>query len=52
MLVRIWAVMDRRVGIRRLVAMVDAMSKEHDILRFFYRVRMEAEDLEKYIEAA
>ena len=51
MLVRIWAVLDRRVGKRRLVAMADAMSNEHEILRFFYRVRMEAEGLEKYIEA-
>ena len=52
MLVRIWAVMDRRVGKRRLVSMAEAMSGDHDVLKYFYRVRMEAEGLEKYIIAS
>lgn len=52
MLVRIWAVMDRRVGKRRLISMAEAMSGEHDVLKYFYRVRMEAEGLEKHIIAS
>jgi len=44
-LVRIFALLDRRVGKRRLVALEDAMERELDWVRPFYLLRMEAEGL-------
>ena len=45
MLVRIFALMDRRVGRRRLLALREAMKQEPEVLRRFYEIRMEAEGL-------
>ena len=45
MLVRVFALLDRRVGKRRLLAMRDSMENEPGILRRFYEIRMAAEGL-------
>jgi len=42
-LVRLFAVLDRRVGKRRLPALAAAMQNEPEWLQFFYRLRLEAE---------
>lgn len=42
-LVRLFAVLDRRVGKRRLPQLAAAMKDEPEWLRFFYRLRLEAE---------
>ena len=44
-LIRLFAVLDRRVGKRRLPALAAAMENEPEWLKFFYRLRLEAEDL-------
>lgn len=45
LLVRIFALMDRRVGKRRLAAMRDAMEQADEVTRRFYDIRMRAEGL-------
>lgn len=45
LLVRIMALLDRRVGKRRLVAMRASMQTAPPILRFFYALRLEAEGI-------
>lgn len=42
-LVRLFAVLDRRVGKRRLPELAAAMENEPEWLRFFYRLRLAAE---------
>lgn len=42
-LIRLFAVLDRRVGKRRLPALAAAMENEPEWLQFFYRLRLEAE---------
>ncbi len=42
-IVRIFALLDRRLGKRRLAALEKAMEQELDWVRPFYRLRMEAE---------
>ena len=44
-LVRIFALLDRRVGKRRLLALEEAMEHELDWVRAFYVIRMHAEGL-------
>ena len=44
-LVRVFALLDRRLGKRRLAALEDVMEKELDWVRPFYRLRMKAEGL-------
>lgn len=43
--VRVFALLDRRVGKRRLAALEDTMEQELNWVRPFYRLRMEAEGL-------
>ncbi len=45
LLVRIMAILDRRVGKRRLISMGERMREGPEILKRFYAVRMEAEGL-------
>ena len=45
LLVRIFAVLDRRVGKRRLIAMKEKMETEPTILHYFFWLRAEAEGL-------
>ena len=45
LLVRIFAILDRRVGKRRLITMQEQMKNEPQILQLFYIVRMEAENI-------
>ena len=45
LLVRIFAVLDRRVGKRRLKAMKDTIINEPEVLREFYAIRAGAEDI-------
>ena len=45
LLVRIFAILDRRVGKRRLEALWDALSREESVLRDFYLLRLDAEGL-------
>ena len=45
-LVRVFALLDRRVGKRRLLAMRERMQEEQEEVRRFYHIRMEAEGLE------
>ena len=42
-LIRLFAVLDRRVGKRRLPDLAAAMENETEWLQFFYRLRLEAE---------
>ena len=44
-LVRIFALLDRRLGKRRLLALEDSMEQELDWVRAFYVIRMQAEGL-------
>lgn len=44
-IVRMFVIMDRRLGKRRLIRMEDAMEREPDWLRFFYELRMDAEQI-------
>lgn len=45
LLIRIFALLDRRVGKRRLLAMKEQMPQEPETVQTFYRIRMEAEGL-------
>jgi len=45
LLVRIFAVLDRRVGKRRLAALWETLSREESVLRDFYLLRLDAEGL-------
>lgn len=45
LLIKIFALLDRRVGKRRLTKMKSEMSKEPSIIRLFYMIRMKAENL-------
>mgnify|MGYP006896097667 FL=1 len=45
LIVRIFAVLDRRVGKRRLALMKETVAEEPDTFREFYAIRMKAEDL-------
>ena len=45
LIVRIFAILDRRVGKRRLLAMKQQMQTEPKILQFFYYVRADAEGI-------
>ncbi len=44
-LVRVFALLDRRLGKRRLIAMREKMQNDLDWVRFFYNVRLEAEGI-------
>ena len=44
-IVRIFAILDRRLGKRRLLALEDSMEQELDWVRAFYVIRMQAEGL-------
>ena len=44
-LVRVFALLDRRLGKRRLIAMREKMQNELDWVRLFYNVRLEAEGI-------
>ncbi|WP_298022980.1 hypothetical protein [uncultured Dysosmobacter sp.] len=44
-LVRIFALLDRRLGKRRLLALAETMEQELDWVRVFYVIRMQAEGL-------
>ena len=46
LLVRIFSILDRRVGKRRLLAMKEQMRREPQYLQFFFCVRAEAEGLD------
>ncbi len=45
LLVRIFAILDRRVGKRRLRAMKETMMKEPEVFRKFYAIRVNAEGI-------
>ena len=45
LLVRIFAVLDKRIGKRRLLAMRDTISQEPEMFVFFYNIRVKAEGL-------
>ena len=42
-IVRIFAILDRRLGKRRLLALEESMEQELDWVRAFYVIRMQAE---------
>lgn len=45
LIVRIFAILDRRVGKRRLIAMKNTISKEPEMFQLFYSIRLEAEGI-------
>lgn len=45
LIVRIFAVLDRRVGKRRLALMKETIAEEPDTFREFYAIRLKAEGL-------
>lgn len=45
LLVRIFAILDRRVGKRRLVKMIEGIDNEPELFQFFYKVRADAEQI-------
>lgn len=45
LIVRIFAVLDRRVGKRRLIAMKETIKEEDEIFNLFYSVRVNAEKI-------
>lgn len=45
LLVRIFAILDRRIGKRRLLKISEEIENEPEIFQFFYKVRVEAEHL-------
>lgn len=49
LLVRIFAILDRRVGKRRLIAMQEQIQSEAPIIQLFYAIRLEAEGLSNVI---
>ena len=48
LIVRIFAILDRRVGKRRLLAMKDKILDEPEMLQLFYAIRADAENFCKY----
>lgn len=48
LLIKIFALLDRRVGKRRLVKMKSEMSKEPGVIQLFYKIRMNAEGILKW----
>lgn len=52
LLVKIFAILDRRTGKRRLVKMKEQISKEPKIIQLFYFVRIEAEQIRLTYENA
>ena len=47
-LVRLFAVLDRRIGKRRLLNMKDKMEREPDWLKTFYFLRLTAEGVDRF----
>ena len=45
LLVRIFAILDRRIGKRKLIAMKETISNEPETFREFYSIRADAENL-------
>ena len=45
LIVRIFAILDRRVGKRKLIQMKDTIENEPDTFQEFYAIRMNAEGL-------
>lgn len=45
LLVRIFAILDRRTGKRRLIDMADKIGEEKPIFKFFYLLRVQAENI-------
>ena len=45
MLVRIFAVLDRRVGKRKLISMKETIENEDDTFKEFFTIRMNAEGI-------
>ena len=45
MLVRIFAVLDRRVGKRKLISMKESIENEPDSIKEFFAIRMNAEGI-------
>ena len=45
LIVRIFAILDRRVGKRRLIAMKDMISEESEVFQLFYEIRSKAEGM-------
>lgn len=45
LIVRIFAVLDRRVGKRRLVKMKDTLNENDEIFNMFYAIRIDAEKI-------
>ena len=48
MLIKIFGLMDRRVGKRTLIRLVDSIQSEPELVKFFYKLRCEAEGIEVY----
>lgn len=44
-IVRIFAVLDRRVGKRRLIKMKDSLNEKDEIFYLFYSIRIHAENI-------
>jgi len=47
-LIRMLAIIDRRIGKRTLVKLVDEIKKQPDWLKFFYKLRLDAEKIKYY----
>ena len=45
LIVRIFAILDRRVGKRRLIAMKNGILKEPEVFQLFYEIRVKAEGI-------
>lgn len=45
LLIKIFALLDRRVGKRRLIKMKSEMLKESEVIQLFYHIRIEAENI-------
>lgn len=45
LIVRVFAILDRRIGKRRLIAMKDGISEEPEVFQLFYEIRSKAEGL-------
>ena len=45
-LVKILVVLDRRIGKRTLISMKESIENEEDIVKYFYKLRCEAEGVE------
>lgn len=46
LLVRIFAILDRRVGKRKLIAIGNGISKEPELFKLFYDIRVKAENIQ------